>query len=172
MTATIARKVAVRTEYTGSVSADRAQQQAQLVSRAHEVTKLTVQALANSAYVALTTDYTQAATATYATIISTTITTVLPSGYLVITFSVSGQQITNASTDVFRATVDGVAAGGCYQSTIVSGVFSASVVTRVAVTRGPHTIALQSKVNNNSLTIHALTVPGEEHAHLFVQEMP
>lgn len=125
----------------------------------------------NRAYAALTADFTQAATAVYATLLTVTLTTTLVDSFLLVSFSASGQQITNASIDVFMITVDGVATKGCYQSTVLAGVFSVALIVRVPVHRGKHTIELQTKVNTSSLTIHASTV-AEEHAHLYVEEVP
>jgi len=162
-------KLAVRRVHTGDFKVDQQQRLAQaaaVVTNSHRDMLL---ALVNRSYVELTTDFTQAGTATYATLLTANITTVLATGYIITTFSVSGVQLTNASAEVFQVTVDGVATKGCYQSTILNGAFSAAMVIRTAVTRGPHVVRLQSKVNNNTMRISAATV-NEEHAHMLVQE--
>lgn len=164
-----APKLAQRLANPGSFHVEQQQRLAQDTARKVNTQADVLNALINRSYAALATDFTQASTATYATLLTANITTVLARGYLVITFSASGQQITNASVDVFQVAVDGAAVKGCYTSTPLNGVFAVGMVVRVPVARGAHVVTLQTKVNSNSLTIHAASV-NEEHAHMLVQE--
>lgn len=171
MTSSLSKKVAVRLEYTGQAAQDRAQRMAQQVGQAHEATKSVVEALANHTFTRLSTDNTLATSATYATLLTTTITTKLSSGNILITATASGQKITAVGTAYFRLLVDNVAAKGVYTtSQAVPNAWSISIVHRVAATRGAHTVALQWRTDSNSLRINASSVT-EEHASLLVQEV-
>lgn len=172
MTAVLAKKVAVRQELTGVASQDRAQRMAQQVGQAHELTKAVVTALANSTFERLTTDVTIATSASYATLLTATIDTTLTSGNLDISFSASGQKITNNGSALFRILVDGVAARGMATTcAAVTSSWAMSLVDQVAVTKGPHTVLLQWRTDTSSLRILAAST-AEHHACLRVQEMP
>ncbi len=110
------------------------------------------------------------AASAYTTLLTANITTVLATGYLVITCSASGIQITNPGTVFLEVLVDGVVAKGCFTSIPTAGFsFNLSMMVRVAVTRGPHVVLLKWKPNVSSAHINAATVV-EEHAHMLVQE--
>ncbi len=128
----------------------------------------TLAALTNRAYATLTTDVTNAV-ATYATLLTANITTVLASGFLIITISASGGKITNAGTPAFQVVVDGVATKACRTSVPLNFSFNVAMTVRVAVTRGAHIVLLQWKTDSASAVISAATVV-ENHAHLLVQE--
>lgn len=172
MTAVLPKKVAFRAEHTGDVARDRMQRMAQQVGQAHEATKLIVTALANQSYVALTTDKTLATSASYATLLTASINSVLPSSSLVITVTTSCAKITNAGTGFFRVLVDNVTAKGAAEScSAVPEAWSSSILMRVPVTQGTHTVALQWRTDTNSLRINAASA-AEEHASMLVQEAP
>lgn len=168
MTASLPNKVAYRREHTGDVARDRAQALAQNVKTAHEQTKNIVAALINQAYVALDTDVTLNIAA-YATLLTTTITTVLPSGHIVITVTATGLKNTAGGTLAIRVKVDGTVAKAAYVTAGAGSAFSVSMVVRVAATAGPHTVIVEAKTSSNGATINAATV-AEEHAHMLVQE--
>lgn len=168
VTATLARKVAFRAEHTGNAGQDRAQRLAQQTATAHEQTKNVVAALMNHAYATLVTD-TTIATAAYATLLTATITTVLPTGHLVLSFSASGGKTTGAGTAFFELFVDGVLVKGCYVQVPLNVAFATSMVARAAVSKGTHTVLLKWRTDVSSLRINAASI-GEEHAHLLVQE--
>lgn len=172
MTAVLPKKVAVRQEFTGVVAQDRAQRMAQQVGQAHELTKAVVAALANSTFERLTTDVTIATSASYATLLTATIDTTLPSSELAIFFTASGQKITNNGSALFRVLVDGVAARGVITTCgAVTSSWAIALVDQVAVTKGPHTVLLQWRTDTSSLRILAATT-AEHHACLRVHEAP
>ncbi len=161
-------KLPIGRTHTGSFTGDNAQRQAQVASiKANEHVDA-IAVLNNRSYVALATDNTFAAAA-YATLLTASITTLLARGFIIVTFSASGVQITNVASDEFQIVVDGVVVKGCYVSNAVNFAFVASMVVRVPVVRGPHTVKLQVKCTANSLRINAKTI-NEEHAHMLVQE--
>lgn len=122
----------------------------------------------NQAFSSLKVDTTLAAGA-YATLVSAVITTVLTSGHLVITMSMSGSQITNASVVLWQLVVDGVVLKGGYTNVALNNQFSASMVMRAGVLAGKHTVALQVKTTSSSVRFNATSV-NEEHANLLIQE--
>lgn len=168
MTAALPRKVAFRAEYTGSAAGDRAQRQAQSAVAAHEQTKSIVAAMMNRSYVTLAANTTTSLT-TYVTLLTTTLTTTLASGSLDVRFSVSGAHTTLAANGYFLVLVDGVAQKGLLAYSAAGQGFNGSMVQRIAVTRAPHTVTLQWKVDAGTARINASTV-ATEHAHLLVQE--
>lgn len=172
MTAQLPNRVALRREQTGDVSKDRAQALAMRVATAHEQTKDVVSALANRTLVSLSTDNTLAGSAgVYTDLLTTTLTSVLHDGHLDILFTASGTHPTTANaTTYFRVLVDGVFASGCYFTNgIANAAWAQSILTRVAVSKGPHTVLVQWSTDNNSARINAATSVNE-HASLLVQE--
>lgn len=136
----------------------------------------TANALANgtggggaSAYDAVVADI-STASAVYATILTANITTVLPTSFLLIQFSVSGHRLTNFATNYFLVYVDGTAQKGCYDSTPVSYGYTGGVTQRVAVTAGDHVVLVKWKTDSPTTYISGASVP-EEHGTLFVQEV-
>lgn len=162
-------KLAVRRVHTGEFKVDQQQRLAQQAAQKLNSQADMLNAMLNRGYGALAVDTTLATSASYATLATATITTVLASGYLLITATASGVQLTNAAVDQFQITVDGVVIKGCYQSSAINGGFSVALVVRVAVTRGLHTVLWQAKCTSSSLRVNAATV-NDEHAHVLVQE--
>jgi hypothetical protein len=121
-------------------------------------------------YAALATDATTTS-ATYVTLLTTQITTLLERGYLLITMTASGAQITSNAVNRMRVVVNGVALKGTYSVTTANQTWCLALVVRVAVTRGTHTVLLQWNTDAGTMRISGLTLP-EEHAHLVVEEMP
>ena len=163
-----ATKLAQRVVHTGTFVGAQQQKLAQDAARKVNSHADMLNALVNRSYTALATDSTTAS-ATYATLLTANITTWLATGYLLITFTASGAQITNAAIPEFQITVDGVATKGCYQSAAINAAFSVAIVIRVAVTRGAHVVLLQWKTTNATTRISAATI-NEEHAAILVQE--
>ena len=169
MSANLPKKVALRQEPTGNAQADRAQLQGREVARAHEITKGVVAALANRAYVALTKD-TLLNIAAYATLLSVNITTSLTSGFLVIQWSLAAGNASACSL-FFQVLVDNIVQKGTRVDVVAGGGGAPSMVLRVPVTKGAHTVALQWKTNVNGAHCNAASTV-EEHASLLVQEVP
>lgn len=170
MTASLAKKVAVRIEHTGDPAKDRAQLLARQNTQSHEQTRIIVAALMNRVFAALAVDV-AIGVAAYVALLSTTITTVLAKGNIDIHFTASGANSTATANARFLVLVDGVAVKGTYGFTNAGDAFSAALVVRVAVTAGPHTIAVQWKSDAGAARINAKSVQ-EEHAHLLVAEAP
>lgn len=121
------------------------------------------------AYVALATDETTASS-TLVDLISTTITSDAANSYLVIHATASGVKSTNTGRLTIGVTVDGVASKGASTSVAAStSKWSASVVVRVAVARGLHTVALQWATTTASNSINALS-SADEHAAMSIHE--
>ncbi len=163
-----ATKVSIGTQHTGTFAGGQMQAQARLATQKVNSHAERLAALENRAYTALATDAITAS-ATHATLLTANITTVLEEGYLVITFTASGGHPTNLGTAYFQVLVDGVVKKGCYTTVPIAYAFCASIVVRVAVTRGDHTVLVQWRTDSASARISAQTV-NEEHAHLLVQE--
>lgn len=164
-----ASRVAQRREHTGTFAGD----QAQLLAR-HGASKLNehtdaLAVLANRAYAALATDSTTAS-ATYATLLTANITTRLARGFLIITFTVSGTQITAAATISFQIVLNGTVVKGAWTTVpAVNYSYNVSMMVRCAVVRGPQVVKLQWNSNAATARVRALST-NEEHAHLLVQE--
>ncbi len=125
--------------------------------------------LESRAYAALAADTTILAAA-YATLLTARITTVLASGYLVITFSACALKTTAAGYVSFQIVLDGAVVKGAYVTTPAAGTgFNVSMVVRAPVKKGAHVVLLQWKTSTSAAQINAATVV-EEHAHLLVQE--
>lgn len=130
----------------------------------------TLRVLNNRKYIPLATDTGNVAAAAYADLLVADITTFLDNGFIIISFSASGIQVTNPGTAFFQLLVDGVVAKGMYTTVPTAGFsFNAAMLIRVAVKKGSHRVKVQWKTNVNSIHINAKTVV-EEHAHLLVQE--
>lgn len=164
-----APKLAQRLANPGSFPAEQAQRLAQDTARKVNSYADMLNALVNRSYVALATDTGNVAAAAYATLLTANITTVLATGYLIVTFSASGIQNTGSGTLFFQVLVDGVVRKGVYTTQEAGFSFNAAMVLRVPVTRGAHVVVLQGKTNNASYRINAATT-NEEHASLLVQE--
>lgn len=157
-----------RNEHTGNPGLDRIQGNVRsLIDFVRELAG-SVAVLRNRSYVALTTSVTLAVAA-YATLLTATITTLLDRGYLVISFSASAVQTTTTGIVYFQVVVDGTVAKGAFVSIVAGGAGTASMVVRVPVTKGAHTVLLQWKSSVANARINAASVV-EEHAHLLVQE--
>lgn len=128
--------------------------------------------LNNRVFVPLLVDTTLGGTAgVYTTLLTATINTILTSGFLYITLTVSGTHptVANATID-FRILVDGVLVQGSYDTAGVAGAaFASAILTRVAVKKGAHTVLAQWSTDNNSARINAKTST-QEHANMLVQE--
>lgn len=169
MTVSLPKKVPLRQEPTGTARGDRAQLQARDVAKAHEITKAVVAALANRAYAALLVDA-AINIAPYATLLSVPITTTLAKGFLVITWSAAAGN-TAACSLFFQVLVDNVVQKGTRVDVVAGGGSAPSMVLRVPVVKGAHTVLLQWKTNVNGAHCNAFTTL-EEHASLLVQEVP
>ena len=163
-----ATKLAQRTVHTGTFQGGQAQKLAQDTARKANTLAEQVAALQNRAYAALTTDST-APLFTYATLLTANITTVLATGYLIVTFTASGAHITNPGQTYFQVLVDNVIKKGIGVTMTTGGSWSASIVLRTVVTRGPHVVLVQWNSDAASGRINAASTV-EEHAHLLVQE--
>jgi hypothetical protein len=165
-----ATKVSIGTQHTGTFAGGQMQAQARLATQKVNSLSETVTALVNHAYSTLATDVT--ATTSYVTLLTANITTVLESGYLLITLTASGARLTNPATTFFQVLVDGTVIKGT-QSTDPAGYgFSEALVLRVAVTRGDHVVLVQWSTDNATTSrINAATIV-TEHASVLVQEAP
>ncbi len=165
-----ASKLAPRLANPGSFHVEQQQRLAQDTARKVNSFADTLSALTNRSYVALATDTGNVAAGAYANLVTASITTVLTTGYLVITFSASGIQNASAASLFFQVLVDGVAVKGLFTTVPSAGYsFNVAMVVRRAVMKGAHTVAVQWKTNLNSARINAASV-NEEHANLLVQE--
>lgn len=164
-----APKLAQRLANPGSFAVEQQQRLAQDTARKVNSFADMLNAMVNRSYIALATDTGNVAAAAYATLLTAPITTVLATGFLIITFSASGLQNTSGGTLFFQVLVDGVVRKGCYTTQEAGFSFNASMVIRVAVTRGAHVVLLQGKTNAGSYRINAATV-NEEHADMLAQE--
>jgi hypothetical protein len=162
-------KLAIRRTHTGDYKVDQQQRLAQAAAVVTNSHRDMLNALVNRAYAELATDTGTLNVAAYTTLLTANITTVLATGYLLITVSSSGAQVTNAATVYLQVTVDGVVKRACYATVNVAWSWSLAMVVRVPVTRGPHVVTTQWKSNQPSVHINPLTVNGE-HASLLVQE--
>ncbi len=124
--------------------------------------------LTRRAYVELATDSTTAS-ATYATLLTATITSALARSYLVVSFTASGGHPTNLGTAYFQILLDGVVATGCYTTVPAAYAWNAAAIVRVPVTAGMHTVLLQWKTDSATLRISAATA-NEEHAAMSIHE--
>jgi hypothetical protein len=165
----VSTKISVGRVHTDSYVADTAQAQARTASVKVNAHVDAIAVLNNRSYTALATDTGNVAAAAYAKLIDARITTLLSRGYLIITLSASGTQITNAATVFFQILVDGAVVKGLYTTVPVTFSFNAAMLVRVPVVKGTHVVTVQWKTNANSVRISAKTV-NEEHAHLLVQE--
>ncbi len=154
-----------KNQHTGDAMLDRIQSNVrELIAYVRSLAWLT-----RRAYVALGTDTGNVAAAAYATLLTTTITTAIERSFLIIAFSASGTQITNAGTVFFQVLVDNDVVKGCYTTIPTNYSFSASMVVRIPVTRGLHSVLLQWKTNVSSAHINALSTT-EEHASMSIHE--
>ena len=126
--------------------------------------------LANRAYAALATDTGTIAAGAYATLLIANITTTLVKSFLLVSFTASGVQVTTLGTAFFQVLVDGAVVKGTYTTVAAGSAFAASMVVRVPVSKGAHSVALQWKTSVANARINASTVV-EEHAHLYVEEV-
>lgn len=167
-----ARKIAYRREHTGTFAGDQQQRSAQKAGFELNAKEKRLQVLENRAYVQLAANQTLAGSAgVYTTLLTTTITTLLASGFLILTFTASGTHPTTANaTTYFKLLVDGAYVQGAYVTNgIANAAWTAAIVVRAAVTKGAHTVTLQWSTDNNSARIAPLTSTNE-HADLLVQE--
>ncbi len=153
-----------RNEQTGNPALDRIQNNVRgLIEYVKSILWVT-----RRAYAALATDSTTAS-ATYATLLTATITTLAARSFLVISFTASGAHITNAATTLFRVTVDGTVIKGCYTTVAANYAFSAAIVVRTPVVVGMHTVLVQWSTDNATARISAATVV-TEHAAVSIHE--
>ena len=154
-----------KNQHTGDATLDRIQNNVRdLIAYVRSLLWMT-----RRTYVALGTDTGNVAAAAYATLLTTTLTTSLARSFLIIHLSASGIQITNAGTVFFQVLVDGAIVKGCYTTVPATYSFGASMVVRIPVTQGLHTVILQWKTNVNSAHINALSTT-EEHAAMSIHE--
>ncbi len=154
-----------KSEQTGDAGLDRIQQNVRnLIAYVRSLLWLT-----RRAYVALATDQVLATSASYATLLSTTLTTDQRTGFVVANFSASGLKITGAGTAYFRLVVDGVAQKETAVGIALNFRFHAGLMQRVAVGAGLHTIRIDWRTDVSSVDIRPVTA-AEEHAHLSVYE--
>ncbi len=125
--------------------------------------------LERRAYAALSTNATS--TTSYVTLLEATISSDLVRSSLEVTFSACGGKITNAGTVSFQVLVDGTVVKGCRTSVPLNFSFTASLLARVAVSRGMHTVKVQWKADTASATLSASSTV-ENHAALTVHEVP
>lgn len=154
-----------RNEQTGNPQLDRIQGvMRDVIAYARSLVWLT-----RRAYTALATDITLATSASYATLLSTTLATDLRDSFIVAHFTASGVHLTAQGTTLFRVVVDGAAQKGAWTTVGAGFAFTAAVLVRVAVSKGMHTIKVEWRTDANSARINASTVT-EEHASLHVHE--
>ncbi len=166
---TTASKLAVRRVHTGDFKVDQQQRLAQQAAQKSNTHAEMLGALLNRSYTALAADITLATSASYATLLTANITTLLNSGYLIITWTASGDQITGAGTAFFTVVVDGVTIKGLYNTIPLNFSWNSAMVIRVPVTRGSHVVLLKWKTNVSSVRIRPVTTV-ENHATMLVQE--
>lgn len=166
-----APKLAQRLANPGSFATEQQQRLAQDTARKVNSFSDMLNAMVNRSYVALATDATLAGSAlVFTTLLTSSITTVLASGFLIITFTASGTHALGGATTYFRVTVDGVTARGAYVTVSAAGyAFTAAIMVRVPVTRGAHAVLAQWSTDNNSSRIRPATNVSE-HAGMLVQE--
>lgn len=166
-----AAKVAQQRTHTGSFTGDQAQRQAQIATVKTNAHVDAIAVLNNRAYVALTVDSTLAGSAgVYTTLLTTSLTTLLATGFVIVTFTASCTHNNAGATTYFKVFVDGVAVRGCYATVTAGGeAFCEAILIRVPVTKGTHVVLLKWSTDNNTVRINAKT-SANEHAAMLVQE--
>ncbi len=164
-------KLPIGRTHTGSFTGDSAQRQAQVSAIKTNAHVDAIAVLNNRAYATLAIDVTLASVVTYATLVTASLTSLLSNGFLIVTFTSSCTHTAGGATTYFRVVVDGaVQPGGFYVTAANAGdAFSAAIVVRVPVVRGPHRVDLQWRTDNNSSRIRPKTNISE-HANMLVQE--
>ncbi len=130
--------------------------------------------LESNAYVALKTDI-STASATYATILTASITTVAAHSFLNILFTASGSRITNAGTAFFQVLVDGVVVKGCQSTVPSAGIsygFNVALVVLAPVIAGRHSVVVQWKTDSATSQISAASSVTEHAAVSIHEEVP
>ena len=154
-----------RSEQTGNPGLDRIQNNVRALSA--YVRSLVW--LTRRAYVELATDQLLATSATFATLLTTTITTDRASSFLVVNFAASGIKLTGAGTAYFKIIVDGTAYKAVAVGVALNFRFCAALLQRIAVSAGLHTVRIDWRTDVSSVGIGAATVT-EENAALSVHE--
>lgn len=155
-----------RSEQTGQTGLDRIQQNVRdLIAYVRSLDWLL-----RRSYVALTAN-TTTASATAADLLSTTLQTSRVNSYLMIAFTASGIKTTNTGTLTFQIVVDGTVYRGCAIGALVAtSHWNASILVRVPVAQGLHTIKAQWLTTTDGARINAASTT-EEHAAMSVEEV-
>ncbi len=154
-----------RNEQTGQPGLDRIQANVRsLVAYVRSLLWLT-----RRAYVELATDKLLATSASFATLLTTTITTDQRDGYIVVNFTASGIKLTGAGTAYFQIVVDGVTKKGAAVGVALNFKFGIALTQRIAVSAGLHTVRIDWRTDVSSLSIAAVTRV-EDHAAMTVHE--
>lgn len=166
-----ATKLAQRSVHTGTFAGQQQQRLAQDAARQVNSHADMLNALVNRSYTALAVDASLAGSAlVYTALFSASITTVMATGYLLMTFTASGTHTFLGATVDFKLLVDNVLTKGAYVTVRGAGdAFSVAIVSRVAVTRGAHTVRVDWSTDNSTARLRPATVD-REHAALLVQE--
>jgi hypothetical protein len=155
-----------RHEQTGNAVIDRLSTNVRdLISFVRGLAQLTQ----NRAYAALAID-TTAGVSTYATLLTATITTALTNGYVLITFTASGLQLTSTGTVYFQVVVDGKVIKGTHATVAGGQAWCVSMIVRVPVTSGLHTVLLQWDSDVTGARINGKSA-NEDHAQMVVEEV-
>lgn len=116
---------------------------------------------------------------TYATLLTGTLTSVLPSSFLSIGFTTAAFHLGAAGISIamnFRVRIDGAllaAGGGTTGNALTSMIFSAAYSRRVPVTEGIHTVAVEwTRFGGplQTMNILAAALPDLFHANLTLKE--
>jgi hypothetical protein len=163
-----AKKLAYERAHTGYLPAEQGQRLGQKSAQTANDLIDAIAVLNNRAYVELAVTVTTGL-ATFGTILTTSIRSLLKRGFLIITFSASGVHLVALGTISFQFLVDGVVYRGCYTTVPVAGYsFAASPMIRVPVTAGLHAVSVQWNTGAPTASITPTFL--QEHARLLVQE--
>lgn len=156
-----------RNEHTGEAGLDRIQNNVRALIEAFRAKPWALPA----SYEELTASTTIATSASYATLLSCEITTRTPNSYLLMQATASMKKLTAIGTAFLVLIVDGVTRKGFYvTAAAINYVICGSIIQRVAVTPGTHTVLLKWRTDSSSLRIDPVSTV-EEHASLRVSEV-
>lgn len=127
---------------------------------------------ANDAWVDLAVDVTTSST-TLVPLLSTTISTSLPSSHLFVELNTGFGKPTGAGTVAFTVAVDGKdVRGTAFTVDTASGASNLTILARVPVTAGKHTVSARWLAATGSVRINAQSLPLNEYASLYAWERP
>lgn len=154
-------------QYTGNATLDRVQSN---VGDVYTYLKSLVW-LPNYAYAELSSDVTISSTS-LVDLLTTTLSTSLPASFLLVTFTVAFDKPASTGTVVFTVSVDGKDVHGPALTVAAAVQSSTSIVCRVPVTAGKHTVKARWLASVGSVRVLAGSSPLNAFATLLAEERP